>query len=271
MQVNSVSLANANSKPVFKGPREDLEDFAYMDEESTRNLALARTSKDVKDKKHKAISRALYLAAPLSGGLAAACSVPSKVLTKVGGVNVSRATRIAAGAAGALRLGALFLGIDAIFALKNKIDNSSETMREFSQKHPLMSFFGTVAASFAAFYGLKHGAAALSKKLPSTGKHPMKAVRSLLKFSEKLNNSKILNKASEITAKVPAFVKTATKSVLDWGPVLFILAHFSHDVSHKREKAIAFQDNYNQIKGEQAVIRAALDVHDELAASVDAE
>ena len=43
MQVNSVSLANANSKPVFKGPREDLESFAYMDEESTRNLALART------------------------------------------------------------------------------------------------------------------------------------------------------------------------------------------------------------------------------------
>ena len=124
MQVNSVSLANANSKPVFKGPREDLESFAYMDEESTRNLALARTSKDVKDKKHKAISRALYLAAPLSGGLAAACSVPSKVLTKVGGVNVSRATRIAAGAAGALRLGALFLGIDAIFALKNKIERA---------------------------------------------------------------------------------------------------------------------------------------------------
>ena len=81
MQVNSVSLANANSKPVFKGPREDLESFAYMDEESTRNLALARTSKDVKDKKHKAISRALYLAAPLSGGLAAACSVPSTALT----------------------------------------------------------------------------------------------------------------------------------------------------------------------------------------------
>ena len=267
MQVNSVSLANANSKPVFKGPREDLESFAYMDEESTRNLALARTSKDVKDKKHKTISRALYLAAPLSGGLAAACSVPSKVLTKVGGVNVSRATRIAAGAAGALRLGALFLGIDAIFALKNKIDNSSETMREFSQKHPLMSFFGTVAATLGVFYGLKRG---VSFRV-GVKNIPVKNIKSFLKFSEKLNNSKILNKASEITAKVPAFVKTATKSVLDWGPVLFILAHFSHDVSHKREKAIAFQDNYNQIKGEQAVIRAALDVHDELAASVDAE
>ena len=93
--------------------------------------------------------------------------------------------------------------------------------------------------------------------------------RAIIAICIVINNN--LNKASEITAKVPAFDKTATKSVLDWGPVLFILAHFSHDVSHKREKAIAFQDNYNQIKGEQAVIRAALDVHDELAASVDAE
>lgn len=267
MQVNSVSLANANSKPVFKGPREDLESFAYMDEESTRNLALARTSKDVKDKKHKAISRALYLAAPLSGGLAAACSVPSKVLTKVGGVNVSRATRLAAGAAGALRLGALFLGIDAIFALKNKIDNSSETMREFSQKHPLMSFFGTVAASLGVFYGLKRGVSfrVAFKNIP------VKNIRSSLKFSEKLQNSKILNKASKWMDKVPSFAKSMAKSTLSWGPVLFILGRLVHDQNHAKRKAIAFQDNYNQIKGEQAVIRAALDVHDELAASVDAE
>ena len=271
MQVNSVSLANANSKPVFKGPREDLEDFAYMDEMNTRKLAMARTSKDVNDKKHRRISNALYLAAPLSGGLAAACSVPSKVLTKVGGVNVSRATRIAAGAAGAVRLGALFLGIDAIFALKNKIDNSNETMKEFSQKHPLMSFFGTVAASFAAFYGLKHGAVALSKKLPSSAKHPVKAVKSFLKFSEKLNNSKVLNKASEYMGKVPSSVKSLAKGVLNWGPVLFILGRFSHDVNHNRERVAAFQDNYNQIKGEQAVIRAALNVQDEVAAAVDAE
>ena len=104
----------------------------------------------------------------------------------------------------------------------------------------------------------------------------IKQIKQLKIFDEdnhsiKYNTSKSIRDIKITLPFNDAFVKTATKSVLDWGPVLFILAHFSHDVSHKREKAIAFQDNYNQIKGEQAVIRAALDVHDELAASVDAE
>lgn len=267
MQVNSVSLANANSKPAFKGPREDLEKFAYMDEMSTRKLALVRASKDVNDKKHRIISNALYLAAPISGGLAKACDVSSSLLTNVGKVNVSRAARVLIGASEALKIGALFLGIDAIFALKNKIDNSSETMREFSQKHPLMSFFGTVAASLGVFYGLKRGVSfrVAFKNIP------VKNIRSSLKFSEKLQNSKILNKASKWMDKVPSFAKSMAKSTLSWGPVLFILGRLVHDQNHAKRKAIAFQDNYNQIKGEQAVIRAALDVHDELAASVDAE
>lgn len=267
MQVNSVSLANANSKPAFKGPREDLEKYAYMDEMSTRKLALARASKDVNDKKHRIISNALYLAAPISAGLAKACDVPSSLLTKVGNVNLSRAARVLVGASEALKIGALFLGIDAIFALKNKIDNSSETMREFSQKHPLMSFFGTVAASLGVFYGLKRG---VSFRIAFKN-IPVKNIRSSLKFSEKLQNSKILNKASKWMDKVPSFAKSMAKSTLSWGPVLFILGRLVHDQNHAKRKAIAFQDNYNQIKGEQAVIRAALDVHDELAASVDAE
>lgn len=265
MQVNSVSLANAN--PAFKGPREDLEKYAYMDEMSTRKLALARASKDVNDKKHRIISNALYLAAPISAGLAKACDVPSSLLTKVGNVNLSRAARVLVGASEALKIGALFLGIDAIFALKNKIDNSSETMREFSQKHPLMSFFGTVAASLGVFYGLKRG---VSFRIAFKN-IPVKNIRSSLKFSEKLQNSKILNKASKWMDKVPSFAKSMAKSTLNWGPVLFILGRLVHDQNHAKRKAIAFQDNYNQIKGEQAVIRAALDVHDELAASVDAE
>lgn len=267
MQVNSVSLANANSKPAFKGPREDLEKYAYMDEMSTRKLALARASKDVNDKKHRIISNALYLAAPISAGLAKACDVPSSLLTKVGNVNLSRAARVLVGASEALKIGALFLGIDAIFALKNKIDNSSETMREFSQKHPLMSFFGTVAASLGVFYGLKRGVSfrVAFKNIP------VKNIKSFLKFSEKLQNSKILNKASKWMDKVPSFAKSMAKSTLSWGPVLFILGRLVHDQNHAKRKAMAFQDNYNQIKGEQAVIRAALDVHDELAASVDAE
>lgn len=71
--------------------------------------------------------------------------------------------------------------------------------------------------------------------------------------------------------KVPSSVKSLAKGVLNWGPVLFILGRFSHDVNHNRERVAAFQDNYNQIKGEQAVIRAALNVQDEIAAAVDAE
>lgn len=271
MQVNSVSLANANSKPAFKGPREDLEKFAYMDEMSTRNLALARASKDVNDKKHRIISNALYLAAPISGGLAKACDVSSSLLTKVGNVNVSRAARVLVGASEALKIGALFLGIDALFAAKRGLENKSETMNEFSQKHPVMSFMGTVAASFAAFYGLKHGVGLLSNKLAKSGKLPVRGIKNFLRFSKKLNNSKVLNKTSEYVGKMNPFVKSFAKTALNWGPVLFILGRFSHDVNHSRDKALAFQDNYNQIKGEQAVIRAALDVHDEVAASVDAE
>lgn len=270
MQVNSVSMANSNT--AFKGPREDLEKYAYMDEMSTRKLALSRASKDVDDKKHRRISNALYLAAPISGGLAAACSVPSKLLTKIGNVNISRAIRLSAGASEALKLGALFLGIDAVFAAKHKIDNSNDTMKEFSQKHPLMSFFGTVAATMGAFYGLKHGAGLLSKKLAKSGKLPVREIKDFLKFSKKLNNSKVLNKASEYVGKMNPFVKSLAQTALNWGPVLFILGRFTHDVNHNREKVAAFQDNYNQIKGEQAVIRAALNVQDEIAAAeADAE
>lgn len=268
MQVNSVSLANANSKPAFKGPREDLEKFAYMDEISTRKLALAKASNDVKDKKHKIISNSLYLAAPISGGLATACALPSTILTKVGKVNVSRASRVLFGSLSTLKYAGLFLGIDALFAAKRGLENKSVAVNEFSQKHPVMSFMGTVAASFAAFYGLKHGAKFLSNKLGS-GKNPVKLVKTFLKASEKLNNSKTLDKASKMLDKAPAFAKNLTIGALSWGPLVFLLGRFSHDINHSRDKAVAFQDNYNQIKGEQAVIRAALNVQDEIAAAAD--
>lgn len=270
MQVNSVSLANANSKPAFKGPREDLEKYAYMDEGSTRNLALARASKDVNDKKHRIISNALYLAAPISGGLATACALPSTILTKVGKVNVSRASRVLLGSLSTLKYAGLFLGIDALFAAKRGLENKSETMNEFSQKHPVISFMGTVAASFAAFYGLKHGAKFLSNKL-TAGKNPVRFVRPFLKASVKLNNSKTLDKASKMLSKAPALAKNLTMGALSWGPLLFLLGRFSHDVNHSRDKALAFQDNYNQIKGEQAVIRAALNVQDEIEAAAEAD
>lgn len=266
MQVNSVSMANSN--PAFKGPREELEKFAYMDDKDTQKLALAKASKDVNDKKARRISNALYLAAPISAGLYTASLFPSKMLTKVGKTNISRAVKLLEGTRGALGCAALFLGIDAVFAAKKKVENSNPSIKEFSQNHPLVSFFGTVAATLGAFYGLKRGAGFLSKSIGSKN-IPVKNIKSFLKFSEKLQNSKILNKASKYMDNVPKFAKSMAKSTLSWGPVLFILGRLVHDQNHARRKVMAFQDNYNQIKSEQEVIKTALAVQDELASTIE--
>lgn len=275
MQVNSVSSRAVESQQSF-GKRhrnvdkktlelEALERFANMDDRELGMLAYKKASYSVNDKKHKRISNALYYSIPLAAGLAAAIKTPSKVLSKAGLVNTSRALRLGNFAASALSWAGTFAAIDLIFAGKRKLDKASPTMNEFSTNHPILSTIATIGASIGAIFLAGKGISKLAGKLlPKTAgalssKFSVKELRALAKTSDKLNNSKILNKVSEKLAKVPSAIKNFAKGVIDYSPILLICSSIAHSFNHQNVKTREVVRNYEELKVAQAQVREALE------------
>lgn len=263
MQVNSVSLNNPNSKPAFKAAvtREDLENFANLDELTVRKLALAKASHNVDDKKHRRITNAIYWSIPVAAGIAAAVRTPSQVISRVAKTNFSRSARIATFAVEAMKWAGTFLAIDAVFGAKHKLDKKIPSLNEFTNEHPVVSTLATVGASIAAVWGAGKGASKLITKL-AKNKLPVKSIKDAIAFNTKLNNNKILNKTSEVLGKVHPAIKSFGKGVLDWSPWLLILASISHSTGHERAKAQEYSNNYQKIKTAQNLVREGLAIQD---------
>lgn len=66
MQVNSVSLAGNTKNASFKSMQREFETLAALDDNQVRQIAYAKASHDVNDKKHKRISNALYFSIPIA-------------------------------------------------------------------------------------------------------------------------------------------------------------------------------------------------------------
>lgn len=272
MQVNSVRSLMVGKTPFGTNNDpgegrmlypETMLQIARLDDKTIRQLAYAKASHDVNDKKHKRISNALYYSIPLAAGLAAAVKNPksmsdlmktAKLLPKT---DFSRYVRLNRFVNTAVSLTGAILAIDATFGLKKILDKKSSSMHEFSNNHPVLTALGTVGTAFLAIVGLGKGASKLSSKLLS--KIPEKEIaKTTAEVAKKLNKSKVLNFVSKKLAKVPSGIKNFASGVLDYSPILLICSSIAHSFGHEKAKATEYQNNYRDIKTAQALVREGL-------------
>lgn len=256
MQVNSISA----NRPAFKSMN-DLEMLASLDDVQVQKLAYAKTSADVNDKKHRRIGNAIYYATPLVAGLSSAAVNPGKIATVVKNaatsatktVNLSRASRLGSFLATSALWTSAYIIADTVFGAKHFAEKHSSKLKEFSQNHPFLSSvvaWGTAIAGSALAY---RGGSKLISKFPKGASDKV-----VISVAEKLNSSKILNKASEKIAKVPAGIKGIAKNIISFAPWIMIFAGLSHNVDHESVKAKDFKQNYRDLKLAQAMAREKL-------------
>ena len=244
MQVNSVSLNGRVSATPF-GNSTLRERFAALDEQELKQLAYAKSSQDVNDKKHKRLDRAILVSVPLSAGVAAA--VAAKSMSRIG--------RLAAFGIGAASWLLPFAVVDTVFGAE-KIAKKNKSFKDFANEHPMAVALGTFAASTGVYLGLRHGA---MKGLDKYGDKLLeKASPYLNKLAKSLNSSKLLDKTSSELKKVPSSIKEFTKTALNWSPWLLLMTSIAHTFSHDEVKAKTFAKNFEELKIAQNLIRQDL-------------
>lgn len=264
MQVNPVSLSNS-TRPAFKSHADNLEILANMDDDTIRQIAYAKASHDVDDKKHKRISKALYLSLPVAAGLASAVKDPSNTVEFIkdsykglGKINLNRFARLNNFASSFLSLGTAILAIDATFGARKFLENKVDAVKDFSKDNPVLTTLATIGLSFGAISGANK---LMSKALTKlTEKVSAKDIlNSVTKKAEFLNNNKVLNYVSKKLAKVPSGIKNFGATVLDYSPILLICSSIAHSLGHEKAKASEYQNNYNNIVNAQALAREAIE------------
>lgn len=244
MQVNSVSLNGRVSKTSF-GDNTLQERFASLNENELRQLAYAKSSHEVNDKKHKRLDRAIIASVPLAAGIAAAAAPKS----------MSRIGRLASFGLGAASWILPFAVVDAVFGAE-KLAKKNKSVKDFAKEHPMLTVMGTFAASIGAYLGLRHGAI---KGLNKYGdKIFEKASPYMDKLAKSLNDSKLLDKVSATLEKVPSSIKEFTKTALNWSPWLLLMTSIAHTFSHDDVKAKTFAKNFEELKTAQNLIRQDL-------------
>ena len=242
MFVNTVSLGNAKQSFRGMGQRER---FAGLSDDDLRQIAYKKASKDVNDKKHRKLNNILYYSIPLAAGVASALTKPA---TRVG--------RLMNFGFGFASWAVPFAIVDTVIGAKHATQNIVPSIKDFNEKHPILSGILTLGASIAAYMGItrggikylsKHGKDIAKKALPYTNK-----------LEEKLNNSKVLNNISKLAKKIPSSAKGITKSILDWSPWILLFTNISHSVNHEKVKAREFVNNYEYIKDKQEQVRQDL-------------
>lgn len=261
MQVNSIKSVSVQSKSSFGDrnvSREILEDFANADDRTLRQAALQKAAIDVNDKKHKRISNALYFSFAPAIGLAAMIEKPANAVSKLAKISTSRALRLKNFAAHTFGAALALLGVDLTLKGAAKLEKSSDNVRNFTNEHPIISFLATAAAGIGAISLLATGALKLQNVVKSK---PAKfgTKKLAVKLNNKLNNSKVLNKASELLTKVPSAIKGFTKGVISWSPLLLVLTSMNHSFNHARVKTAVAAQNYTQLKVAQDQVRTALE------------
>ena len=244
MQVNSVS-SQVNSKASFGNrdyQRAVLEEFAKADDRALRKAAAQITETQVDSKKHKRINDGIWAAVPVVAGLAAAVAVP--------GGRIPMLKQFVSTAA--LWMGA-FAGIDLVNAGARALNNNSDSVRDFNKKNPTLSFILNFGAAIG---GMLAGGALVSKGISKFGPK-LVAQAKKLKVDKFIKESTVINKASELVAKVPSALKSFGKTVLNWSPMLLMLTALVHTSNHERAKATQTVNNYTQLKDAQSQVRMA--------------
>ncbi len=249
MQVSSVSLGSNAHSTAFKASMEE-QIFATLRDRDLRDIAWAKASKDVNDKKHHRLDNALLLALPLAGGLSAvAQKLPPEAVARFGAHNM-RAVKFA-------RFGLISAswaaGLTALGALWNTKDYLAKKV-DIIKNNPVISSIATFAAGFGVLAGVDRlGAKGLVKLINSVdGKKVLPHLRKARNF---LNNNKFINKASEFIAKFPSPIKDIARGTAEFAPLIVIGTQIAHIFGHQSVKSKVAGRNYEELKQAQQNIR----------------
>lgn len=249
MQVNSVSLsANANNMAFKATPEEHV--FANLKDKDLRKIAFAKASDDVNDRKHRAIDNTLFYSLPLAGGLSAAVrDFAPEAVAQIGKQNI-RSLRLAKFG---LVSASWAAGLAALSALWNTKDYLAQKI-DIIKNNPVISSVATFAAGFGVLAAVdKYGFKGLMKVINSVD--DKKVMPYIKKVRSALNNSKVLNKASEYISKFPSPIRDMAKGAAELAPLLIIGTQIAHMFGHQRVKTNVAARNYEDLKQAQQNVR----------------
>ena len=249
MQVNSVSLsANANNTAFKATPEEHV--FANLKDKDLRKIAFAKASDDVNDRKHRAIDNTLFFALPLAGGLSAAVrDFAPEAVAQIGKQNI-RSLRLAKFG---LVSASWAAGLAALSALWNTKDYLAQKI-DIIKNNPVISSVATFAAGFGVLAAVdKYGFKGLMKVINSVD--DKKVMPYIKKVRSALNNSKVLNKASEYISKFPSPIRDMAKGAAELAPLLIIGTQIAHMFGHQIVKTNVAARNYEDLKQAQQTVR----------------
>lgn len=247
MQINAVSAKDTSFGQHYP-TREELESFANADDRTLRYFASRAASDAVNDRKHRDISNALWYTLPLAGGLSE--------LVKYGAG--SRMAKFKTFGKGVASWGAALLAVDAVNYARRVAHRNSSTVREFNNEHPFLSTVVTIGAAIGGILLANKGLNKLNEKY---GAKILEHVRSL-NIYESVKKSKIITDIMSTVRKAPSAIKSLTKGVLEWSPVILVGTSIAHSLNHERTKAAVTANNYATLKANQQQVRQVLAVND---------
>lgn len=254
MQVNAISSYNKG----FTGKRDNIDGAIAQDDRYLRAYAYQKAMHDVKDKKHKKISNALWYSIPVAAGISSALLTRGKVSLfgkEIGGL----ASKLTAGIAGAFPW-AVTLGVaDAVVGANNLAAKKSENFREAERKHPILSFLGILAAGVAGLMLIPKGLSKLAGKIgPKTFERLGNGTQKIANTINKVKTPEFLKKPlTKLAESTPAIIKNGAKTALSLAPTALLFTSFFHSINHNVDKRREFEKNYTAMKDTQIKLAQA--------------
>lgn len=234
MQINSIS-------PNFTGKRENIQTFINLDDKTLKQAATLKTLQSIDTKKHKKLDKALVYGLPAAIGLKAAA-------------NVARGNRLKAFGFSTAGFGLILAGISAGWAAEKFITRKSETLSNFAEKHPILSFIGgSLGALAVGGAALRAGDKLFDKVVSSKvyGKTASKLKQTKLFANASKYASKATKFAGDNIAKLPSALKGVAKVAANWAPTAVIIGSILHIVNHAGTVNRTFAQNYGELKEKQ--------------------
>ncbi len=242
MQISAVT-------PNFQGRRDRIDELINLDDQSVRRIAYLETAQKSNNNKHRKITNALIMAAPVAAGIGAAVFTKGK--TKIFSTEVSGlAARLANGLKSGALWGATLGAVGLVGVAKSKLSESSAEVRKFDREHPILSLMALLAAGFGAIALTGKAAGKIATlKTPKFLKNATKDFASLLNTNKKVLAVK--GWVRKLVEKTPSALKEFGSSVLAWTPQIFLLGGLLHSVNHASKVNSDFSKNYNDLKEKQ--------------------
>lgn len=222
-----------------------LNNFASLNDNGIRYLAKEKTLHDVNDKKHRILDRALYMLIPTAGAVAAAATP-----------TITRPTRLDRVFAAGKGFGAWFVPLAVGYGVAKTLgvaEKNSQKLSEFNKKHPILSSIGFIGSAFAGLAG------ALKLGSVLNAKYGQKVLNTfspqIIKFTNYLEKSTVLNFASIHLKNMNPTVKGFSKSALNFAPWALFAASILHSMGHQSKKAAQYQKNYYELKNAQVQVQ----------------